>query len=509
MADIFAPGNYYPHDDHWDRIERYRENKRLFKGKHYDVFERVQSRLSKNQREFVYIAINLPALICKKSADFLFGETPTYSAGKEDNSNEQKAIERLVNDNDLNIVNYETAVSNAFRGDAFYKIRWGQRWGGYLSAKDDPFRIFIEAQNPEYVFPEVSPTDANHIIAYHIAFPQLVETDDGEQWQLVVESHYPGKIVNRKFWMAEFNTNYDNEVIRWQITSEITEEQKEMSTGVPFPLIVHVPNFALDDSWEGIDDLSDLKPLFDELNNRLSQLSVILDKHADPAIAVPAGSLSEDEKGNPVFHIGRDKVFEVLGKDDVVPEYITWDGKLDAAFKELEFLVDKIMMLAEIPPVALGKDNAGTSGASGLSIKWRMNSLLAKINRKRQYYNKALKQVLMIAQLLEHAQMKKAGKRPNYEITEPIIQFKDGLPDDELEQAQIAQVRTGGKPIQSQLSAIMEMRGLTEEQALREIERIREEEKAELTVNASIFNRDTETQEEENGGEREGEGGDE
>jgi len=509
MADIFAPGNYYPHDDHLERIERYRENKRLFMGKHYDVFERVHNRLSKNQREIVYTAINLPALICKKSADFLFGETPTYSAGKEDKSNEQAAIERLVSENHLNITNYETAISSAFRGDAFYKIRWGQRWGGALSSDLDPFRIFIEAQNPEYVFPEVSPVDANHIIAYHIAFPQLVETDDGERWQLIVESHYPGKIVNRKLWMTEFNTNFDNEVVRWQIQSEITSERKETQTGVPFPLVVHVPNFALDDSWEGIDDLTDLKPLFDELNNRLSQIAVILDKHADPAIAVPAGSLTEDEKGNPVFHVGRDKVFEVLGKDDVIPVYITWDGKLDAAFKELEFLIDKILMLAEIPPVALGKDNAGTSGASGLSIKWRMNSLLAKINRKRQYYNKALKQVLLIAQLLEHAQMKKAGKRPDYEVTVPIIQFKDGLPDDDLEQAQIAQVRTGGKPIQSQLSAIMEMRGLTEEQALREIERIREEEKAELTVNASIFNRGTETPEEENGGEREGEGGDE
>jgi len=500
MADIFAPGNYYPHEDHEKRIERYRENKRLFMGKHYDVFERVHNRLSKNQRELVYTAINLPGLICKKSADFLFGETPTYSAGKEDQSNEQAALERFVRENHLNITNYETAISNAFRGDAFYKVRWGQRWGGTLSKDLDPFRIFIEAQNPEYVFPEVSPVDANQIIAYHIAFPQLVDTGDGERWVLNIESHYPGRIVYRRMTMSEINTNFDNEVTRWKIQGEITGARREVKTGVPFPLVVHVPNFALDDSWEGIDDLSDLKPMFDELNNRLSQIAVILDKHSDPAIAVPAGSLTEDEKGNPVFHVGRDKVFEVLGKDDVIPVYITWDGKLDAAFKELEFLIDKILMLAEIPPVALGKDNAGTSGASGLSIKWRMNSLLAKINRKRQYYNKALKQVLLIAQLLEHAQMKKAGKRPDYEITEPIIQFKDGLPDDELEQSQIAQVRTGGKPIQSQLSAIMEIRGLTEEQALKEIERIREEEKAELTVDSSIFNR---------GGDSEGEGGDE
>src|SRR5690606_8341118 len=246
------------------------------------------------------------------------------------------------------------------------------------------------------------------------------------RWVLNIESHYPGRIVYRRMTMSEINTNFDNEVTRWKIQGEITGARREVKTGVPFPLVVHVPNFALDDSWEGIDDLSDLKPMFDELNNRLSQIAVILDKHSDPAIAVPAGSSTEDEKGNPVFNVGRDKVLEDLGKDDVIPVYSAWDGDMDAAFKALEFLIDKVVMLAEIPPVALGKDNAGTPGASGLAIKWRMNSLLAKINRKRQYYNKALKRVLLIAQLLEHAQMKKAGKRPDYEVTVPIIQFKDG-----------------------------------------------------------------------------------
>src|SRR5690606_26054734 len=184
MADIFAPGNYYPHDDHLERIERYRENKRLFMGKHYDVCERVHNRLSKNQRELVYTAINLPGLICKKSADFLFGETPTYSAGKEDQSNEQAAIERLVSENHLNITNYETAISNAVGGDDVYKFRWGERWGGALSKDLEPFRLCIEAQNPEYVVPEVSPVDANQIMPYHIALPQWVDTGDGARWVL-------------------------------------------------------------------------------------------------------------------------------------------------------------------------------------------------------------------------------------------------------------------------------------------------------------------------------------
>ena len=83
----------------------------------------------------------------------------------------------------------------------------------------------------------------------------------------------------------------------------------------------------------------------------------------------------------------------------------------------------------------------------------------------------------------------------------PHITFKDGLPNDDSELANIASIRTGGKPTLSQLSAIMSLNGCTEEQARIEIERIDEEEKAASFVDGSIFNEpDTEPQEEDVGG---------
>src|SRR5699024_3176728 len=133
-------------------------------------------------------------------------------------------------------------------------------------------------------------------------------------------------------------------------------------------------------------------------NNRISQISDILDKHADAPIAVPVGTLREDENGNVIYNVAQEKVFEIAGKDDVIHEYITNKNPLlTEAFKELEMLIDLMFTVSEIPSVALGRNDTGTSGASGLSIKWRMNSLLSKINRKRQYYEKGLKRVYVIA----------------------------------------------------------------------------------------------------------------
>ncbi|QGG47645.1 phage portal protein [Heliorestis convoluta] len=477
---MFTIGSHYPDRAHRERIKRYRENKKLFLGQHYEIFQRVQHRLSSRQSEVLYISTNLPGVICKKSADFLFGERPTFTAGKSDNSNEQKAIERFIDNNDLHITNYESALSNAYRGDSFYKIRYGQEYEGAVDKTLDPFRVIIESQNPEYVFPETALGDTNKTVAYHIAYPVLVKHSDNEEWILNVESHYPGRIQYRKYRMNPIVVTVDNEINEWQIYAEILAERKEVATSVPFPLIVHVPNYATDDSWEGIDDVSEHKPLFDEINHRLSQIASILDKHADPAMAVPAGTLGEDERGNPIFRVGIDKVFEVMGKDEVIPQYITWDGQLQAAFTELEHLIKMLLINAEIPEIALGVGDAGTSGASGLAIKWRLNSILAKINRKRQYYDKALKRVLLLAQLLEKARQGKV----DYEVTVPKVKFKDGLPDDELELANIMSIRTSGKPTISQKAAMMWLDDLTEEQAEAELARMKTEEES---ADPSIF----------------------
>ena len=142
--------------------------------------------------------------------------------------------------------------------------------------------------------------------------------------------------------------------------------------------------------------------------------------------------------------------------------------------------------------VGLGGGDAGTSGSSGLAIKFRMNLLLAKINRKRQFYDKGLKDVLFIAQLLEHA---RKGTKPGYEVVEPKIYFKDGLPKDELEQANIYAIRTGSNTI-SRKTALMKLDGLTEQQADKEMKRIEDEAGAQdvrngaanATARTSIFN---------------------
>lgn len=485
----FGTGQMYPPVEHRERIDKYRRNRRLFKGEHFEVFKTFNG--SKQRADLLYISINLAGVICKKSADFLFGETVQVKAGNGDSSKEQIAFDKFTDDNGINILTYESALGNAYRGDSFVKVRYGQEYGGETPKELDPPKVIIEPVNSEHVFPETTIYNKNKMLAYHVAVPVMVTVEGEESWQLFVESHYAGRIEYRVYNLEALETKHYggySEVIGWKVSGEVIEGRSVVYTGVSMPLIVHIPNYATDDSWEGIDDLSEHIAIFDEINSRLTQIADILDKHSDPAMAVPSGILGEDSNGNPTFHVQRDKVFEVMGKDDVVPTYITWDGQLNQAFTELDKLVDLLLTTAEIPAVALGKsDGGGTSGTSGLAIKWRMNNLLAKINRKRQYYDRGLKQVYMLAQLLEQA----VGIA-DYKLTVPQLSFQDGLPKDDTQEATVMNIRTGGAKTISQKTAIMRMENLTEEQADAEIARIQDEAKAAMeampTVDSSIFN---------------------
>lgn len=471
VIQMFKIGELFPNEEHLKRIKKYRTNKLLFKGKPYEAFAE-NNILTKSQKNLLQISANLPSIICKKSADFLFGESLKVLSGKGDDTREQKAFDRLTHSNDFNILTYESALSNAYCGDGFIKVRYGQEFNGLIPKELDAPRVFIENLDPETVYPEPFIFNKDKISCFHIAIP--LKDEDGN-YILNVESHYPNMILYTYYNITPMTYNIKGIIEQYKIESEIEGTRHYVKTGIPIPMVVHIPNTGIVGQWEGIDDLSEHHGIFDEINNRLSQIADILDKHSDPSMAVPTGILDVDDEGNTSFSVRENKVFELLGKEDIIPQYITWDGQLQNAFTELDKLVNLLFTTAEIPPVALGQGDSGTSGSSGLAIKWRMNSLLAKINRKRQYYQKGLQTVLYISQMLEV----NLGIA-DYQLTTPVLQFNDGLPKDALEQANIMSIRTGGAKTLSQKSAIMQLNNMTETQAEKEIERIHQEEESQM-----------------------------
>ncbi|HET6925064.1 MAG TPA: phage portal protein [Candidatus Saccharimonadales bacterium] len=486
--------NVFPYTNARPRLTRYNFNKQLFLGDHFDAFNiKIDNRdFNKTYAKLRYVVNNFAGLLSKVSADFLFGEPPVirlplidsanpYNAQNDDGINpdanvdadadvfalkapkpnpNQEWLENLIFENRLDVQFYESAITNSYKGDAIFKLRVGPR------RPDGPSEVIIEQVMPDYYFPDLDGSNVS-------AEPQRIEiafiTEIADKKYLRKEIHTPGQIENQLFLM-------DGDKIVKPEPLELLgdpELQPIEQTGIDRILVVHVPNWSDGTAHFGLDDYQDITTLIFALNNRLSLIDNILDKHADPILAVPEGVL--DENGN----IDR----SVLGvyeksQDDSKPEYIVWDAKLDASFSEIEKLLEALYMYSETSPSVFGNTSGQTARTeSGRALKYRLMRTVAKIQRKQRYYDYAIKEIVYLAELLAQAHGLLANGVPFKGQPEvPSIEWPDPIPLDSYEQAQEEELRLASGN-QSLRDSIKNVDKLDDEQAVQKMQEIFAEQK--------------------------------
>lgn len=446
----------WPPEGNSERLEHYALYRLLFMGKHDEVYARVQSWVSKEaDKAIVYIIANFAGLISKICADLLFGETIRVVTGEED-SPEQQAIDSIVSDNNLHTVNHEMALSNSWRGDAVYKARFGK----YRSWAEGEQAI-IESVPGQYFFPHLNGDNIQEMTGCTLAWAKK----QGDRQYLRKEIHLPGKIRN-ELWLL------DGSRIKYQVSLNTLNEYaglpEEQETGYPGLLVEHVPNWRLDDMFWGISDYVDLESMFDELNNRVSKISRILDKHSDPKLILPPGLMKYDERLKKWYIDKEDlQVVEVEPSESgELPKYLVWDAQLEAAFKQIDKLLELLMMMSEVSPAAFGIDKNGVA-ESGRALRLRLLRTLAKVNRKKLYFDQGLKNILYAAQVLDVTH-----GRGSYEPIVPRIEWADGLPADPVEQSEVEANRlaAGNTSLES---SVRRLDGLDGKDLQEEVERIR------------------------------------
>lgn len=497
---IIRPGAQFPPADSIERLAKYRRMKKLFEGRHRDVYERATDILKDSpqaeQLKKLYIAVNLADILTTKPADLLVGEPVQFESGLPDDSEEQKALNRYVEENDINQLLHESATANGFRGDSWFKVRYGYRQDfseveklGLPVPADAEMEAIIEHVSAGAVFPEFSVGNVKKLKAVNIAQVEWVETEKTEIPFLNVERHVPGYIIYSRYQMYEngVDTSTGTPVSVYKIGKQLPTGREEdiEETHLPHIPVFHVPYKSIDDEFFGIGGLEKLETVFAAINDRLVQIDYILWKHSDPTAYGP--EIQDD--GNTVQFGG---AYIPVGKEDVTPGYMVWQAQLDAAFKELDVLFSNVFMMSETPQWLFGTtmsgDNSGGTGTShtdGAAIKARFMPILSKVKRIRAHYDKAIRDALWTCMLLE-----KAVKRIKIdEAVYPRAIWNDGIPQNEKELAEIMEIRTAGKPTIDVRGAIKAMDDVDDEKADEIMRRIEEDEtSANGFVDASIFN---------------------
>lgn len=406
--DFLQIGKAWPPPTEVERLQLYDNNRKLFEGKHGEVFKEWVKLLRDDQKATLEIILNWHKRLSTLWADLLLGEPPRITVGDQ-NSQEQQALERIVRDNSLVNVAYEVALDVSRYGTGIFKVRFDKRG-------------IIEAQQPAVWFPVVKPDNVKEVVAHVLAWDYEVEERGlfgaRKNRYLQAEIHESGKITTITYLLRD-----------GAISSE--QEQQEVSTGVDDFLVIPVNNILTSDRVIGLDDYSDLDSIIQELEIRVAQISRILDKHADPNMYGPDTALEQNPKTGEWSFRGGGKYFPV-GPDDRPPGYVTWDGQLAAAFQQIDLLMEQLYVLSETSAAAFGQLKSGLA-ESGTALKRLMMAPLAKVNRIRMRFDPALKKAIRLASELEAAQgMPDAVRLESIDIT-----WQDGLPQDEMQMAQM------------------------------------------------------------------------
>lgn len=452
----------FPYPDQQPRLDRYQFNSMLFDGNHFDAFKiKVDNeQFNKAYSRLRYVVHNFPGLISKVCADMMFGRPPRITLPEGNNNNDNsKWIENWLHDTDFMTTCYESAMTTSYKGDTLFKLRVG--------TLNDPNNasVIVEQVQPDFFFPTLDPLNVSaEPKEMEIAFIIKI---NGKPY-LRKEVHSAGNIHN-ELWKMEGNELIGQVPLIMLGDPDLQEDEP---TGIDRLLLVHVPNWKDGRTYFGNDDYQDLTTLFYAINNRISKIDNVLDKHTDPILAVPDGVLDEEGK------VRREhlNLFEVA-EDGAKPEYVVWNAQLSSAFDEVDRLVQSLYMFSEISPDAFGvfEQNAA---ASGRALKYRLMRTVAKINRKKLYFDRGLKEVVYLAQLLAQEYNIKALDTDYAGDPEiPSIEWQDPIPQDSYEQAQEEELRLASGN-QTLKDSIINIDGLTEEQADEKIKAIMAEKKA-------------------------------
>ena len=358
-----------------------------------------------------WVAVNFSALVCSLASDLLFGEAPEFRGSD--------SLPDILEDNKMDALLQEMGYSGAFRGDTVLKVRYDER-------------PIIESVNPSLFFPEFEGDGSREMSRATLAWVKQVSQRNRPDYRhryLRKEIHEPGLIRNELFRMEG---NQIGNRVDLSTLPEYARVPEIEETGHDGLLVTHIPNWRIDTEFWGISDIWDLRALQRELSNRVSRIGDILDKHSSPKLLLPPGVMEFDERTQRYYV--RKETLEALEVDPEMdtnlPRYLTWDARLESAFAQVDKLLELMMMVSETSPAALGMEKNGVS-ESGRALKYRLLRTLAKMNRKKRYFDAGLKEALYAAQVLEHVHGK--GLKPE----DVEIDWQDGLPNDDIETMEV------------------------------------------------------------------------
>ncbi len=448
MSDITTQ---FPTNDDFNRVAKLNNYYNVFKGLHSKVFK-LKSYFEEDSKKktLLYLAYNVGQIVSLTAADFLFGEQLKIQTNEsEDQKPMEKKINAIIQNNYLDEKLYQSAVMQDVAGFAVITVRQKDK---AAIIEEVPYDNYY----PDFTGVRLGEEPRKIVIASYIDIvnPKNQKTETFLYKQIHKLENGKGKIVH-ELWTTTPDMKQSQLTELALFSSDLPAEEDTELDYIP---IFQIDNFKTVKERFGISTYESVMNLFEEINDRITQISVQLIKHLNSKVAVGEGVLSKKGEMDSTQDIF------LVEKGDIVPQYITNSNPLiEEGFKQIEGLIRQICTVTQTPASFLGLDDKG--GVEKVeTAKLRMAAFLKKIKRKQRSYEAKLVDILKTALFFEGAK-----KFPdNVDIS---FSWDLGLPRDLFTEAQTHQIMVESG-MESKETAIRELKGFDGQTLQNEIDKI-------------------------------------
>lgn len=435
--DFISEGNTWKPKEDTTRLDNYEFARVQFELTEQDAAQRLLPAGLLDLRDYNDFCsftrlLSYPRLLTLKTVDMVIGQAPLITANDNDEISEKIKVARAA-----------CQFNSAFKQALIDYSRFGVLLLRVF--KDEKNRPQVVAWNPEEWTPVFYPDGTNRIHYNVIAWQhdkeitfQIHDTSDGSYEQRVCDIDETGKILKIKA-SKKFNRSSGKRLL-YAVTNTPTTTN---------PL--------------GTGDYEIINGLLQKAIERLTAILRVLDEHADPSMTGPHSLLEKDDKGNVVFKSGK---YYAIGNEEQKPEYLVWDANLDSSFKAFEELCKQIFILSEMGEAFLGASGGTGNVVSGTAMRFKMISPLEKARRISNDLTETVKEIVSAIMMLTGVSI---------DASEISIAWRDSLPKDPREVAELARLEAGAPAIKPVIHAIMDNYDMDKKTAEHYVAKIKED----------------------------------
>jgi hypothetical protein len=264
--------------------------------------------------------------------------------------------------NSKHYVLWEMGQLAGVTGDCFVKVAYEEPFidsAGITHAG----RIRIIPLNPAHCFPEYHPHDRDRILRFKLKYRFWGTSPEG---------------TRQVYTFTEILTE---DSVEQYINDELIDQYDNAIGVIP---IVHIPNMTISSSPWGQSDIWDIISLNRELNEKMTEVSDIINYHAAPVTIITGAKASQLERGPKKVWAGLPKEASVFNLES--------SGNMAGALEYIQFIKRAMHEITGVPETALGQFQP-VSNTSGVALAIQYQPMMNKYNQKKIHFTKGLEKI--------------------------------------------------------------------------------------------------------------------